>query len=36
VAGGIGYFGAGSVIGAFDLSEFAALLRRRRARKAAG
>jgi putative peptidoglycan lipid II flippase len=36
VSGGIGYFGAGSVIGAFDLSEFAALLRRRRARKAAG
>ena len=36
VSGGIGYFGAGSVIGAFDLSEFAALLRRLRARKAAG
>jgi putative peptidoglycan lipid II flippase len=34
--GGIGYFGGGILLHAFDLSEFAALLRRRRARKAPG
>jgi putative peptidoglycan lipid II flippase len=36
LAGGISYFGSGLLLRAFDLSEFTLLLRRRRAKKAAG
>ena len=36
VVGGIAYFGSGILIRAFDLSEFTALLRRRRRKPAAG
>jgi putative peptidoglycan lipid II flippase len=30
LVGGVGYFGSGILLGAFDLAEFSALLRRRR------